>query len=171
MYLFRTLLLSALAVSPACCLLADTTQILQSEPTITHTGVWYPHYESGDIGGSATLAKIKDDKGAQAAITSTGIGITWIGVPDQCSGIAQMYPDGTSNTVDTYAPNTLYRQPLFAGHGLASGTHALSIRALHQRDGNTDGSPTAQSTRKSPALAAQLRPASGSGCTRFSVAS
>jgi hypothetical protein len=134
---FRTLLFSVLALFSASCLWAGSTQILQNDPSITYTGVWYPNFGSANIGGSATLT---NDKGAQAAITFTGTGITWIGVLDQYSGIAQVYLDGTPNTVDTYAPNTLYQQPLFAAHGLASGTHTLSIQVLHQRDGNTNGS-------------------------------
>jgi hypothetical protein len=129
MYLFRILLLSALAVSSACCLWADTTQILQNDPSITYTGVWYPNYESGNIGGSATF---NNDKGARAAIIFTGTGITWIGVPDQYSGMAQVYLDGTPNTADTYAPNTPYQQPLFAAHGLAPGAHTLSIQVLYR---------------------------------------
>jgi hypothetical protein len=134
---FRTFLFSTLALISAGSLWAGSTQILQNDPSITYTGVWYPNFESGNINGSATLT---NDKGAQAAVTFTGTGITWIGVLDQYSGIAQVYLDGTPNTVDTYAPNTLYQQPLFAAHGLAAGTHTLSIQVLHQRDGNTNGS-------------------------------
>jgi hypothetical protein len=134
---FRILLFSALALFSASCLWAGSTQILQNDPGIIYTGVWYPNYGAANIGGGATLT---NDKGAQASITFTGTGITWIGVLDQYSGIAQVYLDGTPNTIDTYAPNTLYQQPLFAAHGLASGTHTLSIQVLHQRDGNTNGS-------------------------------
>jgi hypothetical protein len=117
--------------------LAGTTQILQTDPSIAYTGVWYPNNEAPNIGGSATLT---NDKGAQAILTFTGTGVTWIGVLDPYSGIAEVYLDGTPNTVDTYGPTTLYQQPLFAAHGLAPGTHTLSIQVLHQRDGNTSGS-------------------------------
>jgi hypothetical protein len=113
------------------------TQILQTDPSIVYTGVWYNNYESPNIGGSATLT---NDKGATATLSFTGTGITWIGVLDPYSGIAQVYLDGTPNTVDTYGPTTLYQQPLFAVHGLAAGTHTLSIEILHQRDGETNGS-------------------------------
>ena len=134
---FRMLLFSALAVSSASCLWAGTTQILQNDPSIVYTGVWYPNYQSPNIYGSATLT---NDKGAQATLTFTGTGVTWIGVLDPYSGIAEVYLDGTPNTVDTYGANTLYQQTLFAAHGLAPGTHTLTIQVLHQRDGNTDGS-------------------------------
>jgi hypothetical protein len=114
-----------------------TTQILQTDPSIVYTGTWYPNYESPNIGGSATLT---NDKGATAALSFTGTGITWVGVLDPYSGIALVYLDGTQNTVDTYGPNTLYQQPLFSVHGLAAGTHTLSIQVLHQRDEDTEGS-------------------------------
>jgi len=114
-----------------------STQILQTDPSITYTGTWYPNYESPNIGGSATLT---NDKGATAALSFTGTGITWIGVLDPYSGIALVYLDGTQNAVDTYGPTTLYQQPLFSVHGLAPGTHTLSIQVLHQRDEDTEGS-------------------------------
>jgi hypothetical protein len=116
---------------------AGTTQILENDPSITYTGVWYKNYETPNIG---SLAYLTNDKGATAVLSFTGTGITWIGVLDPYSGIAQVYLDGTPNTVDTYGPTTLYQQPLFSVHGLAPGTHTLSIQVLHQRDGKTDGS-------------------------------
>lgn len=113
------------------------TQILYNDPSITYTGVWYMNYETPNIGGSSTLT---NDKGATAVLSFTGTGITWLGVMDPYSGIAQLYIDGTPYTVDTYAAATEYAQPLFSVHGLASGTHTLSIEVLHERDGETDGS-------------------------------
>ena len=113
------------------------TRILQTDPSIVYTGAWYPNYQIPNIGGSATLTNAK---GATATLSFTGTGITWIGVLDPYSGLAQVYLDGTPNTVDTYGPTTLYRQPLFSVHGLAPGAHALSIEVLHQRDGQTNGS-------------------------------
>ena len=114
-----------------------TTRIEENDPSITYTGMWYPNGASPNSGGAATLTNAK---GARAAITFTGTGITWIGVADQYSGIAQVYLDGTLNTIDTYAPDTRYQRPLFVAHGLAPGTHTLSIEVLHMRDGNTSGS-------------------------------
>ncbi|MDR3704223.1 MAG: hypothetical protein P4L56_31535 [Candidatus Sulfopaludibacter sp.] len=116
---------------------ATTTQILQTDPSIVYTGTWYPNYETPNIGGSATLT---NDKGAAATLSFTGTGIAWIGVLDPYSGLAQVYLDGTPNTVDTYGPTTLYQQSLFSVHGLAPGAHTLSIQVLHQRDGQTNGS-------------------------------
>ena len=59
-------------------------------------------------------------KGAQAAITFTGTGITWIGLSGSYSGIAWVYLDGTLNTVDTYTGVERYQQVLFSVRGLVS---------------------------------------------------
>jgi hypothetical protein len=116
---------------------SGTTRIEDNDASITYTGTWYTN---GASPNSEARAVLTNGKGARAAITFTGTGITWIGVADQYSGIAQVYLDGTLSTIDTYARNTQYQQPLFAAHGLARGPHTLSIQVLHVRDGNTSGS-------------------------------
>jgi hypothetical protein len=116
---------------------SGTTRIEENDPSITYTGTWYTNGESPNSGGKAVLT---NQKGARAAITFNGTGITWIGVADQYSGLAQVYLDGTLSTIDTYAPSTKYQQALFAAHGLAPGPHTLSVEVLHVRDGDTSGS-------------------------------
>ena len=113
------------------------TRVEQDDPSIVYTGVWYPNYETPHSGGSAVLTNAM---GATATLSFTGTGITWIGPLDPYSGIAQVYLDGVQNPVDTYGPTTLYQQPLFSVHGLAPGTHTLSIEVPHVRDGQTMGS-------------------------------
>ena len=113
------------------------TRIEQDDPSIVYTGVWYPNNETPNSGGSAVLTNAN---GATATLSFTGTGITWIGPLDPYSGIAQVYLDGVQNPVDTYGPTTLYQQPLFSVHGLAPGTHTLSIEVPHVRDGQTMGS-------------------------------
>ena len=135
-YLFLPLAI-AVSASAGHAQSATGTQILQTDPSIVYTGTWYPNYETPNIGGSATLT---NDKGATATLSFTGTGITWIGVLDPYSGLAEVYLDGTPNAVDTYGVTTLYQQPLFSVHGLAPGAHTLSIQVLHQRDGQTAGS-------------------------------
>jgi hypothetical protein len=131
----RCLLATVLALSTSG--LQGATQILENDPSIVYTGDWYTNHESPNIGGQAYLTNAK---GATATVSFTGTGITWIGVLDAYSGLAQVYLDGTPNTVDTYGGTTQYQQPLFSVHGLAPGTHTLSIQVLHQRDGETSGS-------------------------------
>ena len=137
----RALRLCILAVSPLSWrLLAQPgtiVRILENDPSIIYAGNWYTNQESPNIGGEAFLTNAK---GATATLSFTGTGITWIGVLDPYSGLAQVYLDGTPNTVDTYGLNTQYQRALFSVHGLALGTHTLSIQVLHQRDGETSGS-------------------------------
>ena len=126
------MLLAAAAVAQS-----GPTIIPESDPSITYSGTWYTNSETPNYGG---LAYLTNSKGATAVITFNGTGITWFGVQDPYSGLAQVYLDGTPSVVDGYAPNTLYQQPLFTAQGLAPGTHTLSIQVMHQRDGETSGS-------------------------------
>lgn len=113
------------------------TRIEQDNPSIAYTGTWYPNYETPNSAQSATLTNAI---GATATLSFTGTGITWIGPLDPYSGIAIVYLDGVQSSVDTYGPVTLYQQPFFSVHGLAAGTHTLSIEVPHVRDGETMGS-------------------------------
>ena len=115
----------------------DITRIEQNDPSIIYSGNWYANGGSANSGGTSTLTNPKD---AQAAITFTGTGITWIGVSDPWSGIAWVYLDGTLNTVDTYTMVTRYQHALFSVRGLAPGSHTLSIGVPHIRGGSTSGS-------------------------------
>jgi len=127
-----------LLISISLCFSQPTpVRLEENSPSITYTGTWYTNGESPNSGGQAFLTNAKQ---ARAAVSFNGTGITWIGVTDPYSGIAQVYLDGTLNTIDTYSPSTKYQQPLFTAHGLAPGPHTLSIEVLHQRDGNTSGS-------------------------------
>lgn len=113
------------------------TLITETDPSITYTGNWYQNYETPNYGGEAYLTNAKD---ATAVVTFNGTGITWYGVEDPYSGLAQVYLDGTPSVVDSYAPQTLYQQPIFTAQGLTPGLHTLSIQVMHQRDGETSGS-------------------------------
>ena len=76
-----------------------TTRVEQNDPSIKYSGDWYSNDSPNHSGGTSALTNAK---GAQAAITFTGTGITWLGLSDPYSGIAWVYLDGTLNTVDTY---------------------------------------------------------------------
>jgi hypothetical protein len=116
---------------------SNPTIVLETDPSITYTGTWYQNYEAPNYGGECFLTNAK---GATAVITFNGTGITWVGVEDPYSGIAQVYLDGNPSTVDTYSGPTLYQKPLFTAQGLTPGVHTLSIQVLHERDGETQGS-------------------------------
>ena len=115
----------------------SVTRIEQDNPSIVYAGTWYPNNETPNSAQSATLTNAI---GATATLSFTGTGITWIGPLDPYSGIAVLYLDGVQSSVDTYGPVTLYQQPFFSVHGLAAGTHTLSIEVPHVRDGETMGS-------------------------------
>jgi hypothetical protein len=114
---------------------SNTTIVLETDPSIAYTGTWYQNYETPNYGGESFLT---NDKGATAVIAFNGTCITWVGVEDPYSGIAQVYLNGSLSTVDTYSGPTLYQKPLFTA--LTPGLHTLSIQILHQRDGETQGS-------------------------------
>jgi hypothetical protein len=116
---------------------SSPTILTETDPSIAYTGTWYQNYETPNYGGESFLT---NDKGATAVVTFNGTGITWYGVEDPYSGLAQVYLDGVPSTVDNYAQATLYQQPLFTAQGLTPGVHTLSIQVLHQRDGETQGS-------------------------------
>jgi hypothetical protein len=113
------------------------TIITETDPSITYTGDWYQNYETPNYGGESYLTNAKN---ATAVVTFNGTGITWYGVEDPYSGLAQVYLDGTPSVVDSYAEQTLYQQPIFTAQGLTPGLHTLSIQVMHQRDGETSGS-------------------------------
>src|SRR5207253_1869369 len=70
---------------------AATVRIEQDNPAITYSGTWYTHPDSRESGGRAGLAL---DAGIKASVNFNGTGITWIGLKDEYSGIAQVYIDG-----------------------------------------------------------------------------
>jgi hypothetical protein len=109
------------------------TRIQETDKSITYTGAWYVNGDSSDSGGSATLANAP---GATATVNFTGTGITWIGVLDSYSGLANVYLDGAMTTVDTYTNGTFYQQALFTATGLTNGPHTLAIEVTHTMDPN-----------------------------------
>jgi alpha-amylase len=117
--------------------LAQTTRVEQDDPSITYGGNWYSNGGALNSHGGAALT---NTMGARASIAFTGTGITWIGVLDGWSGLANVYLDGRIQVVDTYGPNTRYQQRLYTVAGLPSGPHTLSIEVLHERGSQTSGS-------------------------------
>ena len=129
-------LLIAFSVSPAPAE-GSVTRIEQNDPSITYSGNWYSNSSSEHSGGEATLTNAR---GARATITFTGTGITWIGVADPWSGLANVYIDGKLQVIDSYADTGKYQQALFTVRGLSSGPHRFSIEITHERGPHTDGS-------------------------------
>jgi hypothetical protein len=127
-------LLITFGVSPS---LASVTRVEQNDPSITYSGNWYANASDLHSGGEATLTNAR---GARATITFTGTGITWIGVADPWSGLANIYIDGTLQVIDSYAAEARYQNARFTISGLPSGTHTFSMEVTHERGPGTDGS-------------------------------
>jgi alpha-amylase len=117
--------------------LAQTTRVEQGDPSISYSGNWYSNAGALNSHGVAALT---NTLGARASIAFMGTGITWIGVLDGWSGLANVYLDGRIQVVDTYGPTTRYQQRLYTVAGLPSGPHTLSIEVLHERGSQTSGS-------------------------------
>ena len=115
---------------------STVTRIEQDDPAVIYSGNWYANSSPSESNGTAALT---NTKGARATVTFNGTGITWIGVKDNWSGVANLYLDGNLTVVDTYGDN-LYQQPIFQVGGLAAGPHTLSIEVLHSRGPLTQGS-------------------------------
>jgi hypothetical protein len=124
-------------ISPALAQGNGVTRVQQDDPSITYSGNWYANDTALHSGDAATLTNAR---GARATITFTGTGISWIGVADAWSGLANVHIDGRLQVLDTYSENPKYQHALFTARGLAPGPHTLSIEVTHERGPGTDGS-------------------------------
>jgi hypothetical protein len=116
---------------------AQTVRIDHTDPSVQYSGNWWSNSSASHSGGEAALS---NTRGARATVTFKGRGITWIGMSDAWAGVATVYLDGSMQAIDTYSGIGRYQVPLFSVHGLADGTHTLSIEVLHERGPNTSGS-------------------------------
>lgn len=135
----RTILTSLFWILPAIAPAQTVTRFEQGDPRITYTGAWYPNTNTLESGGSSVLANLR---GSQAVVVFNGTGITWVGESDGYAGLCYLTLDGVQTTVDTSNPDgtTLYQRPLFAVHGLAPGTHRMTIEIIHSHDASTNAS-------------------------------
>jgi len=77
--------------------------------------------------------------GAQATITFTGTGISWIGARGPQCGIARIFLDGAFvEDFDTYFQTEGPQHTDFTASGLAAGTHTLSIQVIGKNPISTD---------------------------------
>ena len=127
-------LLTLLNVAPA--FAQGVIRIEQDDPAVTYSGNWYANSSESHSHGTAALT---NTRGSRATITFNGTGISWMGVKDNWSGMANLYLDGSLAVIDTYG-NNLYQTTMYVVRGLPAGAHTLSIEVLHERDGQTQGS-------------------------------
>jgi len=130
-------LVSAVILINAQFLMADITRVEQDDPSITYSGNWYTN---GSESNSASSAALTNTSGSGLVFTFTGTAVTWIGIRDPWSGLANVVLDGIFQKVDTWGPTTAYQVPLFTASALSIGPHTLSIEITHERDTNGVGS-------------------------------
>jgi hypothetical protein len=101
------------------------SRLQETDPDITYSAGWVPDSTRAWSAGAATLTTTA---GAQATLTFTGTGVTWIGAVGNQSGIARVYLDGILvATVDTYSAREQIQAANFTATGLADARHTLTI--------------------------------------------
>src|SRR5256886_1969774 len=127
---------------------ATVSRLQETDPSITYTAGtvaapdWMPFNTSR--AWSAGIATLSTTPGAQATISFTGTGISWIGARGPQTGIARIFLDGVFvEDFDTYfqtegPQHTDFFSTDFFGSGLAPGTHTLSIQVIGKNPLSTD---------------------------------
>jgi hypothetical protein len=117
---------------------ATVSRLQETDPHIAYTAgsVVAPDWTSFDksrdwSAGTATLSKTP---GAQATITFTGTGISWIGARGPQTGIARVTLDGVATPVNTYSLTEQIQAEVFTQQGLADGSHTLTIAVTGEQD-------------------------------------
>jgi hypothetical protein len=120
---------NALVVVDAFDVTTSGTRHQDTDPAIAYGAGWIQGnrdkaYSEGATAESATL-------GAQATITFTGTGISWIGARGPQCGIARIFLDGAFvEDFDTYFQTEGPQHTDFSISGLTAGTHTLTIQVI-----------------------------------------
>ena len=111
--------------------------VQQDNAALQYSGTWFPNLGDFNSGGSAVLAM---DTGSQVQFTFTGTAISWIGLSDPYSGIAQVYIDGSAvATVDCYSADQKSAATEYAISGLSPGSHTIKIVVTGGRNPKSTG--------------------------------
>jgi hypothetical protein len=117
---------------------ATVSRLQETDPHIAYTGTAVvPDWTAFDMsrawsGGTATTSK---QPGAQATITFTGTGISWIGARGPQTGIARVTLDGVVfPLVNTYSATEQIQAEVFTRQGLADTSHTLTIEVTGDQD-------------------------------------
>jgi hypothetical protein len=113
------------------------TRVEQTAPAVAYTNTWRTHTSTIHSGGSAAFSATT---GAQATLTFSGTGVTWLAYRDQWSGMADVFVDGVlKQRVDTFAPTGIARNPIYQIKGLPAGTHTLAIQVTGVKSAAASG--------------------------------
>jgi Big-like domain-containing protein len=110
------------------------SRLQETDPDVSYS---LANWLTGDTSRSwsAGIAALSSTPGAQATLTFTGTGISWIGARGPQTGIARVTLDGVVlPLVDTYAPAEQIQAEVFAQNGLADTTHTLTIEVTGQQN-------------------------------------
>jgi len=113
------------------------TRHQDTDPAIAYGPNWFQ--DNRDKAYSEGASAESNIVGAQATITFTGTGISWIGARGPQCGIARIFLDGVFvEDFDTYAPTEGPQHTDFSRRGLAAGTHTLTIQVIGKNPISTD---------------------------------
>jgi hypothetical protein len=128
---------NALVVVDAFDVTSPGTRHQDTDPAIAYGPDWIQGNRDKAYSEGATAES--DTFGAQATITFTGTGISWIGARGPQCGIARISLDGAFvEDFDTYAQTEGPQHTDFTVRGLAAGTHTLTIQVIGKNPISTD---------------------------------
>jgi hypothetical protein len=120
----------------------DVTRSEETAATLAPAGAWA---ELTDGGAAASLsggrAVFTSTAGATATFAFSGTGVSWIGLPCEICGIAEVFLDGAlAATVDTFVPTRpAASRAVFTRTGLAAGSHTLRIEVTGSQNPSSGG--------------------------------
>lgn len=113
------------------------TRHQDTDPAIAYGDGWIQGNRDKAYSEGATAES--NTVGAQATITFTGTGISWIGARGPQCGIARVFLDGAFvEDFDTYSPTEGPQHTDFSTSGLTAGTHTLTIQVIGKNPLSTD---------------------------------
>jgi len=117
---------NALVVVDAFDVTTSGTRHQETDPAIAYGFGWIQGNRDKAYSEGATAET--NTRGAQATITFTGTGISWIGARGPQCGIARVSLDGVFvGEIDMYSPTEGPQHTVFTARGLAAWTHTLTI--------------------------------------------
>jgi len=128
---------NALIVVDAFDVTTSGTRHQETDPAVVYGSGWI--FGNRDKAYSEGAAAESNTVGAQATITFTGTGISWIGGRGPQCGIARVFLDGAFvEDFDTYAQTEGPQHTDFTATGLAAGTHTVTIQVIGKNPMSTD---------------------------------
>ena len=129
--------MSPLVVVDAFEVTTSGTRRQDTDPAIAYGDGWIQDNRDKAYSEGATAES--NTVGAQATITFTGTGISWIGARGPQCGIARIFLDGAFvEDFDTYFQTEGPQHTDFSRSGLAAGTHTLTIQVIGKNPVSTD---------------------------------